>query len=283
MVVCVEPLINKIRNISTLPAIVIQVIKTTNDPASSAKDLNNIITKDQAIAAKILQMANSSYYELATKVKDLERAIALLGFNTVRSLALSISILEHFNGESKSKYFDPGRFWEHCMGVAVIARMLAEKRGRKFNPEEAYIGGLLHDLGIVILDQFFHDKFARVLRLIYEADADFLEAEQKVIGHNHAQFGAEVAIAWGYPEVLVNMIGKHHEPEFHGNNADYCHAVYLANVLDYIFTYSEDKRVPALDETILREFIPDDEQMETMRGKFELEMENNREILKLFH
>jgi len=283
MVVIVELLISRIRNISTLPAIVFEIIKTTNNPASSARDLNNIVTKDQAIAAKLLQMANSSYYGLSTKVKDLERAIALLGFNTVRSLALSISILDHFNGVSSSEYFNHGKFWEHSMGVAVLSKMLAEKWGKKFNPEEAYIGGLLHDLGIIVLDQFSHEDFAKILLLIYESDIDFLEAEKMVIGHDHAYLGAELAASWDFPELLITMISKHHNPEYNGNYTDYCHMVYLANVLDYIFTYSEDKRVPKLNEMVLQKFIPDDEQMGILRVKFETEMESNRAILKLFH
>ena len=283
MVTAMELLIGKIRNISTLPAIVFEIIKTSNNPASSAKDLNNIVTKDQAIAAKLLQMANSSYYGLSGKVKDLERAIALLGFNTVRALALSISILDCFKGPSQSGYFNRGEFWEHSMGVAILSKIFAEKRGRRLNIEEAYIGGLLHDLGTIILDQFFHEKFAKILELVYESNIDFLEAEKMVIGLDHAQFGAKIAVAWDYPGLLVSMIGNHHNPEYNGDFVDYCHAVYLGNVFECRFKNRGDKRARELDENIARKFLTGDEQVEIIEVQFEAEMERNRAIIKLFH
>jgi putative nucleotidyltransferase with HDIG domain len=280
----VETLREKIRNIPTLPAIVIQVIKTTNNPTSSARDLNKIITNDQAIAAKILQMANSSFYGLSAKVNNLNRAITLLGFNTVRSLALSISIVDHFSGKSSSSYFNRGKFWEHSMGVAMLSKMLAEKKGGRLNPEEAYIAGLLHDLGVIILDQFFQDKFSEILKLIYEADINFLEAEETIIGQNHALFGAEIAQAWNYPEILVDATANHHNPTYNGDYVDISNAVYLANILEYRFNdNTDDKRATELDEEILKRFIEDDEQMEILKVKFEAETERNREILKLFH
>ena len=277
-----ELLTDTIKNISTLPAVIIQIIKTTNNPASSAHDLNKIITKDQAIAAKILQMANSSYYELSGKVKDLDRAITLLGFNTVRTLALSISILDHFKGRSQSGYFNRGQFWEHSMGVAILSKIFAEKRGGRLNVEEAYIGGLLHDLGTIILDQFFHEKFAKILELVYESNIDFLEAEKMVIGIDHAQFGAKIAVAWDYPQMLVSMIGNHHNPEYDGDFVDYCHAVYLGNVFECRFKNRGGKRARELDENIAQKFYTGDEQMEFIEVQFEAEMERNREIIRLF-
>ena len=279
----VETLKDSIRNIPTLPAIVIQIIKTTNNPASSARDLNKIITNDQAIAAKILQMANSSFYGLPSRINNLNRAITLLGFNTVRSLALSISVVDHFKGESSSGYFNRGKFWEHSMGVAILSRMLAETRGGRLNYEEAYIAGLLHDLGIIILDQFYQDKFSAILKLIYESDINFLEAEETVIGQNHAVLGAQVAEAWNYPDTLVTALTNHHNPSYEGPNIDYAQVVYLANILEYRFNENPDlKRATEVDEKVLKEFISDREQMDILKVKFEAETERNSEILKLF-
>ncbi len=281
----VDTIRDTIRNIPTLPAIVIQVIQTTNNPGSSARDLNKIIMNDQAIVAKILQMANSSFYGLSAKVNNLNRAITLLGFNTVRSLALSISVVDHFKGQSSSEYFNRGKFWEHSMGVAMLSKMLADKHGSgKINPDEAYISGLLHDIGIIILDQFFQEKFADILKLIYEGDMNFLEAEETIIGRDHARFGAVVTEAWNYPETLVATIANHHNKDYDGDHADFIHAIYLANILEYKFTgNSEDKRAPEADPEILAKFIPDDEHMDVIKVKFEAETERNREILKLFH
>lgn len=279
----VETIRESIRNVPTLPAIVIQVIQTTNNPTSSARDLNKIITNDQAIVAKILQMANSSFYGLSARVNNLNRAITLLGFNTVRSLALSISVVDHFKGQSSSQYFNRGKFWEHSMGVAMVSKMLAEKKGGHLNADEAYIAGLLHDIGVIILDQFFQDKFSEILKLNHEGGMDFLEAEETIIGRDHARFGAVVTEAWNYPEVLITTIANHHNPGYDGAHADFVHAVYLANCLEYRFNpNTTSNRTVVADEEILKKFLPDDEQLEIIKVKFEAETERNREILKLF-
>ncbi len=273
---------DKIKNIPTLPAIVIQIIKTTNDPTSSARDINKIIINDQAIAAKILQMANSPFYGLSSKVNNLNRAITLLGFNTVRSLALSISMVDHFKGKSSNEYFNRGRFWEHSLGVAMLSRMLAGKTNN-VNPEEAYMAGLLHDLGIVILDQFFQDEYSAILKLIYEKGRLPLEAEVEIAGQDHAHFAGEIAQIWKYPDFLVAAIRNHHTPDFHGEHEDYAHVVCLANAMEYKFNQAAGTDWQAkADAGLLARFVPDDEQIEILKVKFEAETERNRGILKLF-
>ncbi len=271
-----------IKNVPTLPSIVIQVIKTTNDPTSSARDLNKIITNDQAISAKVLQMANSPFYGLSSKVNNLNRAITLLGFNTVRSLALSISMVDHFKGKSSSEYFNRGRFWEHSLGVAMLARMIASKRPN-LNPDEAYIAGLVHDLGIIIMDQFFQNEFSMILNLVHEEDMPMLEAERKVTGQDHAEFGAAVSAEWKYPDFLTVSLGQHHNPDYTGEHQEMANAVYLANWLEYRFNENhEDRNLPEPDQVIFDRFIDDDEQLEILQVKFEAETERNQAILKLF-
>jgi putative nucleotidyltransferase with HDIG domain len=271
----------KIKNIPTLPAIVIQIIKTTNDPTSSARDLNKILINDQAIAAKILQMANSPFYGLSSKVNNLNRGITLLGFNTVRSLALSISMVDHFKGKSSSEHFNRGRFWEHSLGVAMLAKMLASKQ-TGVNPEEAYMSGLLHDLGIIIMDQFFQDEFSDVMKLVHEKGMDLLDAEKEVWGLDHAHFAGEIAEAWKYPDFLVITITHHHNPGYKGEHQDIANIVCLANSLEYCLNEHEEKWIPELESGIMARLIPDEEQMEILKVKFEAETERHRGILKLF-
>jgi putative nucleotidyltransferase with HDIG domain len=272
----------KIKNIPTLPAIVIQIIKTTNDPTSSARDLNKILTNDQAIAAKILQMANSPFYGLSSKVNNLNRAITLLGFNTVRSLALSISMVDHFKGKSSSEYFNRGRFWEHSLGVAMISKMLTAKYP-EVNGEEAYMSGLLHDLGIIIMDQFFQEEYSRVLKLVFEDGRALLDAEVEVCGQDHAQFAAAIAETWKYPRFLVDSIANHHNPGYTGENQQISRIVYLANTLEYLLNDTGGGGyAPEPNPDILAEFVANQEQMEILKVKFEAETERHRGMLKLF-
>ncbi len=271
-----------IKNIPTLPAIVIQIIKTTNDPTSSARDLNKIITNDQAISAKVLQLANSPFYGLSSRVSNLNRAITLLGFNTVRSLALSISMVDHFKGKSSNKYFNRSRFWEHSIGVAMLARMLAAKR-QSINPEEAFLAGLLHDFGIIILDQFFQNEFSEVLKLVYEEGMPMLEAEVQICGYDHAELAALVSMEWKYPEYLTTSLRNHHNPQYSGEYEEMANAIYLANCLEYRFNEEHETRNPPEADPVIQErFIEDDEQLDILQVKFEAETERNQAILKLF-
>ena len=271
-----------IKNIPTLPAIIIQIIKTTNDPTSSARDLNKIITNDQAISAKVLQLANSPFYGLSSKVSNLNRAITLLGFNTVRSLALSISMVDHFKGKSSNKYFNRGRFWEHSLGVAMLSRMLAAKR-HGINPEEAYLAGLLHDFGIIILDQFFQNEFSEVLMLVHEQSMPMLEAEKQVCGYDHAELAGLVSMEWKYPEYLTISLRNHHNPHYSGEYEEMANAIYLANCLEHRFNKEhETANSPEADPVIQERFIEDDEQLDILQVKFEAETERNQAILKLF-
>lgn len=271
-----------IKNIPTLPAIIIQIIKTTNDPTSSARDLNKIITNDQAISAKVLQLANSPFYGLSSRVTNLNRAITLLGFNTVRSLALSISMVDHFKGKSSNKYFNRGRFWEHSLGVAMLAKMLATKR-HGINPEEAYLAGLLHDFGIIIMDQFFQNEFSEILRLVHEQSMPMLRAEKYVCGYDHAELAGLISTEWKYPEFLTVSLSNHHTPDYSGDHAEMANAIYLANCLEYRFNEElETRDPPEADPVVQEKFIENDEQLDILKVKFEAETERSQEVLKLF-
>ncbi|HYE78647.1 MAG TPA: HDOD domain-containing protein, partial [bacterium] len=218
-----------LQELPTLPLVVTRIVTMTDDPRSSASDLKHLIVNDQAIAAKILKLANSAFYGLPGKITTLNRAVTLLGFNTVRSLALSISIMEVFSGHSECPYFNRSRFWEHSLAVASCAKLLAAKH-RPDERDEAHMAGLFHDIGKVVLDQYFFEYFATAMEIAHKTGISSNEAEQRILGADHAEVGAQVATRWNFPSHLVEVIRHHHNPDGAPGNT-ICQIVALASVL----------------------------------------------------
>ena len=201
----------KVIGLPSLPTVVTQLINLVGDPATSAMDISQLISTDQALTAKILKVANSSFYGFPRKIGTVKLAIVVLGFETVKNLGLSVAVLKRFHSGKVHPLFDRQQFWEHAIGCGVAARMLARKRNRKLEAE-AFVAGVLHDIGKLILIEYFPDEFGEALELASEKLLTISEAEMKVIGVTHADVGGWLAEKWNLPEGLVQAITHHHAP-----------------------------------------------------------------------
>jgi len=199
----------KVESLPTLPTVAIKVIETALDERASARDVAEIITTDQALASKLLKVVNSPSMGLRHEVSDISQAIVLLGFQVLKSLVLSVSVFpESFDTGGNRGLRKPG-YWRHCLGAGAAARALAVQR-RYPNPEEAYIGGLLHDLGKVVLDQHVSQHYTKVLELQREADEAPREVEYSVLHTDHAEVGGWVAQRWNLPKCIQRVLKYHH-------------------------------------------------------------------------
>ena len=201
----------KVIGLPSLPTVVTQLINLVGDPATSARDISQLISTDQALTAKILKVANSSFYGFPRKIGTVQLAIVVLGFETVKNLGLSVAVLKRFHAGKTHPLFDRQQFWEHAIGCGVAARMLARKRDRKLEGE-AFVAGVLHDIGKLILIEYFPEEFGEALELARDELLTISEAEMKVIGVTHAEIGGWLAEKWNLPESLVQAITHHHEP-----------------------------------------------------------------------
>ncbi|MBS12868.1 MAG: HD family phosphohydrolase [Gemmatimonadetes bacterium] len=201
----------KVIGLPSLPTVVTQLINLVGDPATSARDISQLISADQALTAKILKVANSAFYGFPRKIATVQLAIVVLGFETVKNLGLSVAVLKRFQAGKAHPLFDRQQFWEHAIGCGVAARMLAHKRSKKLEPE-AFVAGILHDIGKLILIEYFPDEFGEALELAHEELLTISEAEMKVIGVTHAEIGGWLAEKWNLPETLVQAITHHHDP-----------------------------------------------------------------------
>lgn len=228
----VRDFLKKVEKLPTLPGIAMQIIQMANDPRRSADDLSKIILSDVALSAKVLKMVNSAYYGIRNKVGSVKQAIVILGFNTIKSLALSTAIMDKFATSGTIEGFSRGEFWKHSLGVAITNRILARRLVRQKEMEENYfMAGLLHDIGKIILDQYFHEEFLRVLVHMRATGLSFYKAELEVNGLTHTEIGGMLAAQWQLPDELVAAIRFHHSPENRSENQVIVSATHFANIL----------------------------------------------------
>ncbi len=206
---------DELQDLPPLPAVIVRVMQTISDPTTSASDLNRLISADQALASKVLRLVNSSYYGFPRKIATITNAVVILGFNTVRNLTTSLGVFNAFDGQGQKTALDRDAFWAHSMATAVAAGVIARRKGiGAKSVEEVFIGGLMHDIGKLFLDQYFPDQYAIAVKLAVAARISIWEAEKTALGVGHALVGKRIAEKWNLPHSLTAMITLHHQPVF---------------------------------------------------------------------
>ena len=224
----IERLFRRIGEVSTLPAVAIQIMEVANDSSTGAEDLHEAVQFDAALAMRIMRTVNSSYYSLQNKVGDLKLAITLLGFKEIRNLAMTAYIAQLFKKDSGHGSYTREGLWNHLIGVGTVARLIAET-SRCVAPREAYLAGLLHDLGIILLDQYLHKPFAQIIDTLDE-ETPVCALEREILGFDHAELGQFVGSQWSLPEHLTTPIRYHHDPlQYVGEHQQMVYTVALAN------------------------------------------------------
>ena len=214
------------------------------DPASSVRDMADVVNLDPRLAASLLRVVNSPLYSLPTRVETVTRAVAILGQRQVSMLALAAAMSGMFQ-DLAPDLLDPARFWRHSLACAVLAHTLALAAGRE-EPERHYLAGLLHDLGRLVLHAMAPD-LARQARELHRVHGQpVIEAERRVFEFDHGMLGAMIFTTWRLPHGVVAAAASHHEPQPEGS--DTAVLVHLANVMAIALGYSADtgERVPPL-------------------------------------
>lgn len=206
--------INKGFEIPSIPLVLIKIIQTLDEDTSSAKELEELILHDPALAARILRLANSAFYSFRATVKTISHAITLLGLNLVTSLAIGINIFDTFTKGSKSESAHINQLWTHSCGVAVLVKEIWTRRsGIGKEGEFAFLCGLLHDLGKVVLFKTYPGHYSSIFAVAKsETDPAISSYEYEYYGVDHAMIGEMLAKQWGFPPELVGLIRRHHDP-----------------------------------------------------------------------
>jgi len=197
--------------ISSIKQTVSQIISTINDPKSTAKDLTKLIEIDPPLTARLLKLANSAYYGYAKKISEIQEAIICIGFDAVKELALSQKVCELFKSDEYISGYTRKSLWQHSVAVAICSKLIFRREFQK-QGDNIYAAGLLHDLGIIILDQFFHSMFKELLKKAMKKKCNLSEVEKEMLGFDHTEIGKALVIDWGFPDEIAVSINHHHEP-----------------------------------------------------------------------
>lgn len=250
----VQSAIQEISHIATLPEVTMKIIQLVEDPESTAQDLNNVISNDPALGARILKVVNSAFYGLPGQIGSINRAIVLLGLNAVKNIAIAASLAKLFRGGKIANGFDARELWTNAIATATATRLLAKNVSLGL-PDEAFLAGLIHDIGIMVEIQARRAQFVQVLEKMAEDPSVTLrEAELEILGATHEQFGYGLCKLWKFPVTFQYVTGFHHRPmEVAPNHRTLVSLVHIANVLtkQHDLGYTGGVETDIIDPTLL--------------------------------
>lgn len=208
-------LVNSTIDLPTMPEVLLKLNEIMADPDTSAADVAKVVSADPAVSTNILRIVNSAYYGLQVRVSSVSLAISVMGFNMTKKVALKAAVFSSFGGKKeKIQHFDPSAFWKHAVYAGVAARTMsqASKMFADMHPEDAYIAGLLHDIGKIIMMEKSAPQYLGMLRKSAQSGRSEAEVELEEFGYTHADVGSVLAIKWSLPEDLAIAIRYHHAP-----------------------------------------------------------------------
>ena len=204
-------IINKMKDIKSFPQFVLETMRKLNDPESNAADVAKSLSRDEGLVLRILKLANSAAYGMTRSISNISEAIALLGYKSVSNIVLAATVYSAMDKGLSGYALDRGELWRHSLMVAYTARKLAQLT-EKVSTEDAYVGGLLHDIGKVILNDYVRFGYGIIVKMVEEKHIPFTEAEWQVLGFDHAVIGEILVEKWDMPEFYKVAVAYHHKP-----------------------------------------------------------------------
>lgn len=205
-----EQTLANVYNLPAMSATMLEVSKLLDDPTTNTAALSSMIGKDQGLSTKILSIANSPLYGLTRKVSTIDFAILIIGYQDIKNIVVALTMVDSFKNKS-DQYLDQKQFWVHSMLTGTACKRVAEDLGFRIG-SEAFVAGLLHDLGVPVMHKFFAKEFAELVNDFKENEVSLHEAEKNHLGLDHQEIGNFLANKWHLPEHLANSILYHHQP-----------------------------------------------------------------------
>jgi putative nucleotidyltransferase with HDIG domain len=233
--------IENIDTLPTLPGILNKLLKVIENPRVSLKEIGSFISNDPVLTSRILRAVNSPIYGFPGRIASINQSLVLLGLNVVRGLLLGVSVFEAMKKGLEG-------LWEHSVGCATVARIMAQKIGFK-EPEEVAVAALLHDIGKVILSLKFPKEYRQVLKVVAAKNQSVYEGEKDFFEVSHAEVGGLIAQRWHFPPALVDIIDYHHQPHLSREVPQMTAIVHLSDILirGRGFGFAGDTHVPAVN------------------------------------
>lgn len=203
-----DKILDRVKDFPTLPTIFTKVMDMLANPNTNVQDLASLISKDIAMASKILQVVNSPIYALVNRVDTISQAIFYIGFNEVRNICLAVSVVEVFKSVSAGSKFNIVELWKHSIAVGVYSRLLGKSAGIT-NIDNYFISGIMHDIGKLFFVKFFNTKYLEIIEESYESSLSLDALEKKHFGINHLVLGELITKKWNLPPTISNTARYH--------------------------------------------------------------------------
>jgi putative nucleotidyltransferase with HDIG domain len=230
-----------------MPPVAAEVMRKAEDPDTAVKVIADLISRDAALAVRVLKIANSSFYAMTREVQTIQQAIMLLGYSTLRSVVVAASMKDVFARFGLAERL----LWDHAVAGAVAANRLAREIGG-LNADELFLAGLLHDVGRLVMYSQASDKYQQVMKVIYTEGGDPVALEREHFGFDHCEVGRLVLEKWKLPSRLVAAVGGHHDPEaVTGKNGEQPLAAVLQLVDRICLREGLGRRKPEAELTVL--------------------------------
>jgi len=214
--ISIKEISSKISELPTPDFIVQRIIKIASDPNSGTKELNSAVIESPSLTAKILKLSNSAYYALPRRVSKLSQAISILGFKSVRNLALSIFTANTFF-KNEFDFFNTEKFWKHLISTGIASELLS-KYVNYPEKEEAFLSGMLHDLGKIAMAFVMPDIFEMILKTSFHKKISFIEAESLLETYGHQQIGKLFFESWNLSPLITDVANFHDTPSALSND-----------------------------------------------------------------
>ncbi|MBR7800027.1 HDOD domain-containing protein [Undibacterium fentianense] len=244
--ISLEEVINKINNLPSLPEVAREMLNDLNNDDISLDIIVQKVSLDQSLAAKVLQLANTSYFGANSKVVTIQQAVSMLGTKNLKNL-IRTSIFTNNLPIGLCRGFDNKAYWRHNIATAICAELISRTLHMKH--DFAFTAGLLHDIGRLVLVSKFPKKYEQVIICSKEHDCSLLDAERAVLGVDHVSVGLILALQWNFSEAIQDAIRGHHAPDDKELNS-VASIVHVANAIVHALDLSEiqEELVPAISQ-----------------------------------
>ena len=247
-------IIKSLNDLPPMHEVVTKAQKIMADPNSNIGDLAAVIETDQSMVVNILKLMNSAHYGLSREVSSLKQASSLLGFRALRELIAAVGVSNVLGKKLKGYEFESGELWLHSIATGFCSRILAEKKNREL-ADDAYTGGLLHDVGKIILDPYVLQRKDTFDDFMKDETKMVLDAEKSILGFDHAEIASDICRKWHIPENVILAIQYHHYPSL----SEGSELAYIVHAADYLVRlsglgYEDDDLMCELEEGAL-EFL----------------------------
>lgn len=233
--------------LASIQSVVTGVVKIIENPSANAKDLKEVIEVDPPLTAKVLRFANSAVLGVRRKITEIDQAVIWIGFDALKELTLNQKVCEAFQDDVDYNGYTKSKLWKHSVAVALLSKMIYR---REFGDrgENVYAAALMHDIGIIVEDQFRPEEFRQVIDLAVDKKIALVQAEKEVFGFDHGELGQEIISLWGLSPDMISAVGMHHNLiGVHAGNKRMSLTLYIANYLvkqhkiGFVDRYSQDR------------------------------------------